>query len=66
MARTLTISCDDCAMQHTEACDDCLVSFICNREPGEALVIDAGEARAVRLLAGAGLVPKLRHVRASG
>ncbi len=60
------ISCDDCVMQHTSACDDCVVTFICNREPDEAVVIDATEARAVRLLAEAGLVPKLRHLPRSG
>ena len=54
----LVISCDDCAMQHTDACDDCLVSFILNREPGDAVVIDAGEARALRMLADAGLVSR--------
>ena len=58
----LTISCDDCAMQYTEHCDDCVVTFICGREPDDAVIIDAGEARALRLLSGAGLVPELRHV----
>ncbi|HUQ39310.1 MAG TPA: hypothetical protein VM030_04085 [Acidimicrobiales bacterium] len=58
----LTISCDDCVMQHTDTCDDCVVSFICGREPDDAVIIDADEARAVRLLAGAGLVPELRLV----
>ena len=61
MSDSLVISCDDCTMRDTTACDDCLVTFVCNREPGDALVIDADEARAVRLLAGAGLVPGLRH-----
>jgi hypothetical protein len=58
----LTIDCDECVMQHTSTCDDCVVTFVVNREPGEALVIDVAEERAVRLLAGAGLVPRLRHV----
>lgn len=53
-------------MQHTDACDDCVVSFICGREPDEAVVFDADEARALRLLGGAGLVPGLRHVRRTG
>ena len=57
----LTIDCDECVMNGTEACADCLVSFVVGREPGEALVIDVAEARAVRLLARAGLVPVLRH-----
>ena len=47
-----TIDCDDCAMAGTDACDDCVVSFILRREPGEALVIDAEEERALRTLAG--------------
>jgi Zn-finger protein len=62
----LVISCDDCVMQHTDACDDCLVSFILNRDPGDAVVIDADEARALRMLAHVGLVPGTRHVRRVG
>lgn len=57
------IACDDCVMQHTDVCDDCVVTFICGREPDEALVIDVAEARAVRLLGEVGLVPRLRQVR---
>ena len=57
------ISCDECVMQHTPVCDDCVVTFICGREPDEAVVIDVAEARAVRLLGEVGLVPRLRQVR---
>ena len=63
---TLTIDCDECLMQSTAACDDCVVSFICDRDPEEAIVFDAAEERALRLLGGAGLVPRLRHVRRTG
>lgn len=63
MSDSITVSCLDCVMQETEACEDCVVSFICGRAPDDAVVIDAAEARAVRLLAGAGLVPALRHQR---
>jgi hypothetical protein len=56
-----TIDCDDCAMAHTSACDDCVVSFILRREPGDAVVIDAEEERALRALQSGGLVPELRH-----
>ena len=52
-------------MQNTDHCADCIVTFVCGREPDDALVIDAEEARAFRLLIGAGLVPELRHVRRS-
>lgn len=57
----MEISCDDCVMEASAACDDCVVTFICGREPGEAVVIDAAEARAVRMLGEAGLVPPLRR-----
>ncbi len=62
----MRIDCDNCRMQHTSACDDCVVTFIVDREPGEAVVIDLEEERAVGLLAGAGLVPRLRHQRRVG
>jgi hypothetical protein len=53
-------------MQGTDACADCVVTFICSREPGEAVVVDVAEARAIRLLSGAGLLPELRHIRRTG
>jgi hypothetical protein len=62
----LVIDCDECAMQGTSACADCVVTFICSRSPGEAVVVDVAEERAIRLLAGAGLLPRLRHVRRTG
>ena len=57
----LRISCDDCRMQGTDACGDCIVTFICSREPDDAVIIDAAEERAVRMLIKGGLVPDLRH-----
>jgi len=65
-APALVISCDDCVMRGSDACADCVVSFLCDREPGDAVVIDADEARAVRLLTGAGLTPRLRHRARAG
>jgi len=62
MGDVSVIRCSDCVMQHTSACDDCVVAFICGREPDEAVVFDVAEARAVRLLGDVGLVPKLRQV----
>ena len=61
-----TISCDDCVMQHSAHCDDCIVTFLCGREHEAAVVIEPGEARALRLLSGAGLVPALRHTPRQG
>ena len=63
---TLTISCDECRMQDTSACDGCVVTWILGREPGDALVIDVEEARAVRRLGRAGLIPPLRHQPRAG
>ena len=57
----MTIDCADCVHRGTEVCDDCVVSFIVGREPEDAVVVDADEARAVRLLESAGLVPGVRH-----
>ena len=59
-AGDLTIDCDCCTLRGTTACDDCVVSFLLGREPDDAVVIDADEARAMRSLAKAGLVPTLR------
>jgi hypothetical protein len=56
-----TIDCGDCVMAGTSACDDCVVTFIVNREPGDAVVVDADEERALRALGEGGLVPQLRH-----
>lgn len=66
MPSPFSISCDDCVAKDTEACADCVVTFICDRDPHDAVIIDADEERAVRLLARAGLVPGLRHARGIG
>jgi hypothetical protein len=62
-ADAFTIDCADCEHQRSSVCDDCVVSFIVGRQPEDAIVIDADEARAVRLLEQAGLVPGVRHSR---
>jgi hypothetical protein len=60
------IDCDECTRQHTETCAGCVVTFLCERTPDEAVVIDVAEVRALRLLGEAGLVPHLRHQRRIG
>ncbi|HJR24238.1 MAG TPA: hypothetical protein VJ804_02110 [Acidimicrobiales bacterium] len=62
----LRISCDECAMEGTSACEDCVVTYLCSREPDEAVVIDVEEIRALRLLERGGLAPALRHRRRTG
>jgi hypothetical protein len=65
-ATDISIDCDSCQFQHTDACDDCVVSFLLDREPDDAVVIDADEARAMRMLERAGLVPTLRFTHKAG
>ena len=57
----MVIDCETCAMHDTDTCADCVVSFVISADPNEALVVDLGEMRALRLLGDAGLVPRLRH-----
>jgi hypothetical protein len=66
MGDPVRIDCDECAMQQTAVCADCVVSFICSRQPDEAVVVDVAEARALRLLGDVGLTPRLRHRRRIG
>ena len=53
-------------MEGTTACTDCVVTFLCEREPGDAVIIDVAEVRALKLLADGGLAPALRHRRRTG
>jgi hypothetical protein len=58
---TITIDCATCVMRWSSACADCVVTFLCERPPTEALLLDLAEAQALRRLADAGLAPGLRH-----
>lgn len=62
----LTIDCECCALQGSDACEDCVVTFLLGREADDAVVIDADEARAMRMLERAGLVPSLRFSSRAG
>ena len=61
----LTICCDDCSMQRTAACDDCVVTFLLTGDeagdPADAMVLDLDQVRVVKLLGKAGLVPDLKY-----
>ena len=50
----MVISCSDCVMQHTAACDGCIVTHVLDRRSDEAVVFDLATERAMRLLAGPG------------
>lgn len=56
----MLISCDDCVRQHTHACDQCVVTSLL-RSDDHGVELAPPDVRAVRLLVGAGLVPRLRH-----
>lgn len=58
---SMTIDCGTCTRQHTPSCADCVVTFIVEREPEEAVVIDVAEFSALKRLQSAGLVPDLLH-----
>lgn len=55
----MIIDCDRCVMQHTDACAECVVTTILDRDTG-AIVFDAAEERAIRAMSKAGLLPLLR------
>ena len=59
----MVISCDDCVMQHSAACADCVVTHLLGADTN-GVVLDVAAERAVRLLARAGMVPVLRHATA--
>lgn len=66
----LTISCDECRMQCSAACDDCVVTFLLRDDADvqvehEPLILDLDQIRVVRLLGKAGLVPDLKFDAAS-
>lgn len=62
----LEVDCNDCVMKDTAACEDCLVTFICDRDPREAVIITIDELRSMRALSEGGLMPGLRHRRRTG
>jgi hypothetical protein len=57
----MLIDCDQCAMNGTSACDDCVVTFLLADGP---LELEEAEVSALANLAGEGLVPRLRLVPA--
>ena len=62
----LTIDCDQCVAQFTDACDDCLVSYLVGHEAGTPVVLDEDEQQAVELLVDGGLVPPSRFASRNG
>lgn len=62
----MQIDCDQCVMQGTNTCRDCVVGHVLHDLLGP-IEVDREQAAALDVLAEAGLVPKLRLIRrASG
>jgi len=61
----MVISCDDCVMQHTDACAGCVVTHVLGAGP-HGVVLDVRAEQVVRLLVDAGLVPASQHRTAGG
>lgn len=66
----MIIDCSSCVMEHTSACDDCVVTAFLRIEEGP-LFLETAEEEALANLADAGLVAPIRLVprrdrRASG
>lgn len=66
---SLSISCSDCTMHSTPACDDCVVTFVLGADTeransgGVELDLDVDQERVVQLFSRAGMVPLLKfHV----
>ncbi len=60
----MLIDCDDCAMQGTSHCRDCIMTAMLEpAEPEGAVVLDSVEERALREMASVGLVPEIRMRR---
>jgi hypothetical protein len=59
------IDCNDCVMKATDACGDCIVTFLLDR-PAGAVIFDVAEERALRVLSDSGLTPASRFEPMSG
>lgn len=59
----LRIDCAECALEGTDACGDCVVTWLVERDEAGVVVVDLAEVRALRALQQGGLVPELRHRR---
>jgi len=58
----MKISCDECVMQHSTVCKDCVVTYLL-RESAGPVNLDVEEAEALGQMASVGLLPPLRLVR---
>ena len=59
----LRIDCAECVLENTDACADCVVTWLVDHGDHGVVVVDLSEVRALRALQHGGLVPELRHRR---
>ena len=57
----ISIDCELCPLANYSCCDDCLVTFICDRDPEAAVIISLDEWRSMKTMAKVGLLPELRN-----
>ncbi len=57
----LVIDCQTCVARMSEACGDCIVTFLCDATGAEPVVVNQPDARVLRLLHDGGLIPGNRH-----
>jgi len=57
----MIIDCNDCAMQDTSACRECVVTSLLHQMAGP-IELDEDQAEALDILAEHGLVPELRLI----
>jgi hypothetical protein len=57
----MVIDCETCVARFTDACTDCVVTFLCDEEG--PVTVEPSEARVLRLLRDEGLAPDVRHTQ---
>lgn len=58
------LDCSDCVGRESAACDDCVVKFVLDCADDGTVAVDHEDLRAIGVLADAGLVPRVRRLRA--
>lgn len=57
---SLSFGCDDCCLQDSDHCGDCVITYLCAEDDG-SVVVTIDELRLVRRLQAGGLAPPLRY-----
>ena len=60
----MLIDCETCRLRQTDACRDCVVTFLLDRSPAGRVDIPPDDVPTLRALQDGGLVPPLLHTPA--